>query len=688
MLLMILKMSGVTGLYVILSAVLYRLTKDKKLTWQYKLIIGIVYGLCSVASTHFGVDYGDMMLNVRDIAPLAAGLFFSPVSGLIAGTIGGVERYIVGEFFGIGSYTRIACSVSTCLAGILAFVLAIKVFKRKKPSPFYAFWLGAVMEVFHMYVVFITHRNDMEMAFKVVKTCAIPMIIFTGIGLAVSAIVLQVMSGEWKNPFVKREGKDIPVSDRFQSHLFIVTMAVILLSFGLSFLLQTQAVVQDGQAVLDSGLYYIDERIKVSGLDSSVEAAGIGEAYKFSIIREDGKIFLGEGRPLTLDSEQTKLVTENADGDYFSGAFFDEEMLCKSERVDQDGVKYFILVMTPESKIYGVRDQQAYESAFSYILLFTVIYVVVSALVRRIVVRNIELINDSLERITSGDLDEHVEVHNSSEFASLSDDINQTVEALKGYIDAAEKRIEQELEFARTIQASALPGNFEFPNRNEFEIFASMDPAKEVGGDFYDFFFVDNDHFALVIADVSGKGIPAALFMMRSKTAIRTYAQTYSLPEDILFHANNTLCEGNDALMFVTAWVAIVNLRTGHVRCANAGHEFPVIKHVDGDYEYLKDKHSPPLASIEDVKPKGYDFTLEPGEEIFVYTDGIPEAIDDKVEQYGSDRLLDVLNRSKGKALTQILAATREDVRVFANGADQFDDITMIGFRYLQNTDD
>ena len=583
---MILKMSAVTLSYVALSGIIWWLTRNRKLKVTDKIFIGLVYGLCSVASTHYGVDYGDMMLNVRDIGPLAAGLFFDPVSGLIAGLIGGIERFIVGEFFGIGAYTRIACSVSTCLAGVLSMVLALKVFKGKKPSPFYAFFMGAVMEVFHMYVVFGTHRSDMHMAFKVVKTCSIPMIIFTGLGIALSSVLLQVCSGEWKNPFRRKKEEDMPVSARFQKWLFAVISGVIVISFLFTYVLQTQAANQRAVGVADP------------------------------------------------------------------------------------------------TEIFEARDQQAYEIGFSYILIFTVMYVLISFLVHKIVVKNIEMINTSLEKITDGNLDEVVGVRNSSEFATLSDDINQTVEALKGYIDAAEKRIEQELEFARTIQESALPTNFVFPNRNEFELFATMDPAKEVGGDFYDFFFVDTDKVALVIADVSGKGIPAALFMMRSKTAIRTYAQTEGSPAEVLFKANNALCEGNDAEMFVTAWIGIIDLKTGVMKCANAGHEFPVIRRADGDYEYIKDKHTPPLATMEGIKPKEYELEIGVGDEIFVYTDGIPEAINEKEEQYDADRLLVALNKTKDKSLTQILASVREDVRIFVGEADQFDDITMLAFRY------
>ena len=304
----------------------------------------------------------------------------------------------------------------------------------------------------------------------------------------------------------------------------------------------------------------------------------------------------------------------------------------------------------------------------------------IAYLVNQIVVSNIHLINKSLGKITNGNLNEVVTVRSSSEFASLSDDINQTVVTLKGYIDAAEKRIEQELLLARTIQVSVLPQNFTFPDHKEFNLFASMKPAKEVGGDFYDFFFVDRDKIALVIADVSGKGIPAAMFMMRSKTAIRSFAKAGETPEEILIKANAALCEGNDAEMFVTVWIGILDLTTGLMQCANAGHEYPAIMHTGGKYELIKDKHSLALAAMPSTKPKPYEIQLQPRDRLFVYTDGIPEAINEETVQYGTDRMIETLNCTVGMSIAETLPFVAENINAFKGEAAQFDDITMLGF--------
>ena len=167
-------MSAITLVYVVVTFLLWKSVKDRELSIGDKLGLGFLYGILSIYSTHFGIDYGDMVLNVRDLGPMAAGLFFHPLSGIIAGLIGGIERYIVGTYFGVGAYTTVACSISTCLAGFFAAFLNKFIFKGDKPSIAYAFFMGSVIEVFHMYVVFLTHRNDMMMAFTVVRTCSVP----------------------------------------------------------------------------------------------------------------------------------------------------------------------------------------------------------------------------------------------------------------------------------------------------------------------------------------------------------------------------------------------------------------------------------------------------------------------------------------------------------------------------------
>ncbi|WP_051538138.1 SpoIIE family protein phosphatase [Butyrivibrio proteoclasticus] len=676
MIIMIIKMILLVMLYLFFTAMVWLWTRKYGLNRLHKLAIGIIYGISAILATHYGVSFGDMIINVRDLGPLIAGLFFSPYAGVIAGLIGGVERYIAGTYFGVGTYTRVACSVSTCLAGFVALLMNKKVFRGKKPSPVYAFFMGAVMEVFHMYVVFVTHRSDMRMAFTVVKTCSVPMIIFTGIGLACCSIMLQCFTGEWKNPFVKRSEESISVSQKFQRWLFLVTSIVVVFSFIFSFTLQNQSAYQNSCLSLEKSAEHLKQRYLLG--DTNIPDQSNVE---FDFFTEDGRIIQGRHKGVRIPEDKVKLA-KSYEGKTFEGRMYDDNYLIRVDRADKD---VFLVVYMVDEEVYWYRNAMAYETALSDILLFTVIYVLIAFLVNQIVVINIQLVNKSLNKITNGDLNEVVQVRSSSEFASLSDDINQTVLVLKSYIDAAEKRIEQELIFAKTIQENALPKTFVFPERDEFELYASMKPAKEIGGDFYDFFFIDMSRMALVIADVSGKGIPAALFMMRSKTAIRSLAESGLEPAEIIYKANNALCEGNDAEMFVTVWIGIIDLCTGVMKCANAGHEYPAIMRAGGDYELLKDKHSLALAAMENLKAKEYEITLNPGDKLFVYTDGVPEAINENVEQYGTDRMIEVLNVVKNDSIQDTLAGVSASVNAFKGDADQFDDITMLGFEFKKN---
>ena len=670
------KMTGATLLYVLFTILIWYKTHDKKMNTLTIVSIGVLYGIGSILSTHFGIDYHEMLLNVRDIGPLAAGFFFNPISGVIAGLIGGIERYIVGTYFGIGSYTRIACSVSTCLAGFLPLIMKNYIFKGQRPNVVYSFFIGATMEVFHMYVVFITHREDMEMAFYVVKNCATYMIIFTAIGLSLSAVAISVLEGTWHRPLNRKKSRDIPITNTFQKALFVVMFVVIGINFATSYWLQTQTAYQYSKQEIDDTIEDIKDRYNGNVL---LDKVSIGTNGMFDIIEPDGYIVKGNNQGYTLSDEELRLIIEKSKDEFFTQTLFEKVSLCKIKVLDDGN---FLVVILPEDDVFRYRDAQAYENALANILLFTAVFFLVSFIVKQIVVDKIDDVNDSLTKIAKGDLDEVVNVRSSIEFNSLSDDINEMVTALKGYIVAAEQRIAQELEFASSIQASALPSNFKFPNRYEFEIFALMDAAKEVGGDFYDFFFIDESKFVLVIADVSGKGIPAALFMMRSKTAIRSFAESSQSPTEILNKVNLTLCDGNDADMFVTVWIGIIDLKNGEMSCANVGHEFPAIYRANSEYELLEDVHSMPLAVSETAKAKEYKLKLNPGDKIFVYTDGVPEAINTKKEQYGTDRLIKVLNDNKNDLFKKLLPKVREDVAKFADGEEQFDDITMLGFEF------
>lgn len=309
--------------------------------------------------------------------------------------------------------------------------------------------------------------------------------------------------------------------------------------------------------------------------------------------------------------------------------------------------------------------------------------------VRRILIRPlgtlhhaaIGLVENRMENLA----DFKVEIHTGDELEDLSDAFRYMVAELNEYIQdlsrvtAEKERIGAELDVARHIQASMLPCIFPaFPERHEFDIYASMTPAKEVGGDFYDFFLVDDDHLAMVMADVSGKGVPAALFMMISKTLLKSAVQSGLSPGAVLEKVNNQLCENNDAEMFVTVWLGILEISTGKMKCANAGHEYPALMHRDGAFQLFKDKHGLVLAGMEGARYREYALELNEGDRLFVYTDGVPEATNADTVLYGTDRMLHALNEAKGSSCRGLLEALHRDVDAFVGAADQFDDITML----------
>ena len=259
--------------------------------------------------------------------------------------------------------------------------------------------------------------------------------------------------------------------------------------------------------------------------------------------------------------------------------------------------------------------------------------------------------------------------------------VSQTMEYAKQRLESS--RLETELAMASGIQSDMLPSIYPaFPERPEFDIFASMDPAKEVGGDFYDFFLVDEDHLGLVMADVSGKGVPAALFMMASKIIIASNAKLGKSPAEILTDANEAICSNNREDMFVTVWLGILELSTGRLIAANAGHEYPVLKQPGGQFEIVKDKHGLVVGGMPGTKYEEYELRLQPGSKLFVYTDGVPEAIDGSGELFGMERTLAALNDKTGENPEGILKNVRKHVDEFVQEAEQFDDLTMLCLEY------
>ncbi len=361
---------------------------------------------------------------------------------------------------------------------------------------------------------------------------------------------------------------------------------------------------------------------------------------------------------------------------------------------DANGKTAAILcVQRQMDNLVRVRNRYIIKILVVMAALMILVIIIQSIYLHRVFLRPVTKITEEASRFShENDLPEKKlseTVRNNDEIGVLAGSIDRMEERIVKYVDdltkvtAEKERISTELNLATKIQASMLPNIFPpFPDRTEFDIYASMDPAKEVGGDFYDFFLVDDDHLCMVMADVSGKGVPAALFMMASKIILANYAKMGKTPSEILSAANSSICSRNREDMFVTAWLGILEISTGKLTAANAGHEYPVLMQPDGKFELYKDKHGFVIGGMAGLKYKEYTIDMKPGSKLFLYTDGVPEATDAEKQLFGNERMVAALNEKPNGSPQEILKTVRSSVDAFVKDAEQFDDLTMLCLEY------
>ena len=350
--------------------------------------------------------------------------------------------------------------------------------------------------------------------------------------------------------------------------------------------------------------------------------------------------------------------------------------------------------ITEEAKAtYQAKSTQAKHSSWILAGVLALLLGAATLVLGKRIVKPLNRITNRIAELKEGDLEfkmedayrtgDEIEVLAES-FANLSHKTLEYVEQVKT-ATAAKERISTELTMANRIQESMLPHVFPpYPDRKEFDIYATMDPAREVGGDFYDFYLLDDDHLCVVMADVSGKGVPAALFMMISKTILQSCAMLGQSAGAILAKTNEALCSNNQVEMFVTVWLGILEISTGKMTCANAGHEYPAVYSEGGShaFELLKDKHGFVVGGMEGVRYKEYEFRMKPGDKLFVYTDGVPEATNAQLEMFGTERMINVLNGLTGATPKEVLTTVKKEVDAFVGEAEQFDDMTMLCLQY------
>ena len=778
-------------------------TPAKKMPYIAKqIIIGLLFGGVSAFASSFGVSWLGATVNVRDAAPLSAGLIFGAPAGIISGLIGGLYRWF-SVYWGAGTYTQLACSIATILAGFMAAGLRKLMFDNKKPTWGYGICIAVVCEVIHMILIFLTNMDDSSYAFEFVKGATTPMILGNAVAVGCAILIVTLLSHE---RVTRKKGSE-RIANTFQRWLLLCIVIAYLVTSAFTYILQNGMVKIETQKVFTSAIndveadvkgksdaallqiaqsvkaeYENDPAITLSELKEKYNVVEINVINHADVVEkstDDGNV----GYDMTL-SEQSKEFVDvlkvqahfvqkysprGIDGTVWrkyaaikltNGGFIqvgydaaqfhsmldefvvdvtknrhvgtsgfvavcDEDLtlvidndyaglpistigiepptemqegktataLYYADIVDgkaADSLRYMyvfkfvegycIIAAMPETEAMFMRDASLYTSIFMQVLIFAALFVFIYILIKRVIINNLKKINDTLGRITEGDLNVTVDVRSNEEFSSLSDDINSTVTTLKRYIAEAAARIDKELEYAKQIQLSALPTNF--PEDEEYSIYAQMIAAKEVGGDFYDFYKLSDTTVAFLAADVSGKGIPAAMFMMTAKTIIKDLAERGLAVNEIFTLANEKLCENNESGMFVTAWMGILDLTTGNVQFANAGHNPPLLKRADGSFEYLKTRAGFVLAGMEGVRYRIGELTLNPGDRLFLYTDGVPEATNIDNKLYGEDRLLTFMNQNASMEATNLLPALKANIDEFVGEAPQFDDITMLMFDY------
>jgi serine phosphatase RsbU (regulator of sigma subunit) len=353
--------------------------------------------------------------------------------------------------------------------------------------------------------------------------------------------------------------------------------------------------------------------------------------------------------------------------------------------------EWLLSVQIPENEIFAEVENRnnrfSLAIAFSSLLMLCIVYILISKFINR----PIKQLTSDVARLAQGNLDIHVTAASNDELGMLAEAVNKMTADLKKYIEdyahehAEKERIRVELSVAAEIQANMLPRIFPpFPDRKEFDIYASMIPAKEVGGDFYDFYLLDKNNLAVIIADVSGKGVPAALFMVRARTLIKNIAFCRNSvccgksPKDVFETVNNLLCENNDTGMFATAFIGYYNIPGRRFVYANAGHNPPLVKKSGEDYEFIRTKPCLVLGCMENTVYREEEITLGPGDALYLYTDGVTEAMNAGMELFSEQRLRETLDKLKERPLAELLPEIKREIDSFAAGEDQFDDITML----------
>lgn len=662
-----------------------------------QFIVGIIFGLSAVYATELGsIKFMGAIINVRDASPALAGIIFGPIAGITSGLIGAFDRCFIAMFLlGTGSYTVWACAIAVFSAGLIGGIMHLKIFKNRKPYLLHCFIFIMILEVCHMWLIALFHLWDLEQAVLIMNKAFLPVLVINTLSVVLTILLVSILDLKLKKISLIKviKSKDLVYSNNlyysFQFWLiisiiiaFIINSVIVIVLFNIANFNQSYARMNEEY---NSFTALVEQDAKFQNIDYLSElqiyANNWSDDFLYKITIFDEYNF-----PLNSNKEITPYIQEIKKNPSHELFFINGD--------SNSYVVYYGMINNTTIVFYAY---EMYEYFMSYlgqavslgfqILIFSVVLIIVFVLMKKLVSDNLDSVNKSLKEISDGNLEEKINIKSHTEFKMLSESINETVETLKEYINAESERYKEDLIMAQQIQLSALPSVFPpFPDKKEIDIFAKYKSTNEVGGDFYDYYFVDKDLLCFLIADVSGKGIPAAMFMMRAKTAIKVFAEKYKNPALTLKAANNYLCDGNRAELFVTCWICFFNIKTGQMQYASAGHNPPVILNtVKNEVRFLKSKISLVLGGMENIDYENKLGALQPNDKLLLYTDGITEAHNNKNLLFGDKRLLDVLQKSINQNVEKICIKLFNIVDDFKGNSDQFDDMTCLCFCYYGN---
>ena len=763
--------------------------------YKKQIIIGLSFGVISILGSELGYSYLGAQINCRDAAPVCAGLLFGPLAGIIAGLMGGIERWFA-VAWGAGTFTRLACTLGTILAGVHAALLRKYVFDNRRPFWLLAIAVAVLVEVIHLFLIVLTHTDAFREAFEIISSIGITLIVINSFSIGISSIIITLISQS--NITLERKKQGRRITQIIQQWLIVAFALAFVLSTWYIYTYQTALSRQESRTLLEQSIKDVENGIDdltnhiliqyateiTEELDKDLETLatwyglteinianekgiitdtnnkdfigfdfhsgpqsreflciidGDAESYtqdympntyyqqhdgkivymKYGAVAyKDGLLQVGynadEFKSLTgtiLESVRSRHIGQTgfviiADNNGEILYLPEEVQKGNNEKIDLNKYEpfsmqkckvngedyyysydktesYTIVGLYPLAEAERTRNISIYINSFMELIIFACLYIMIYKFIDIAVVRRINGFQNGLNAISNGQLDTSLNIRSTKEYSDLSDDINKTVNTLKKYIGEAEQRIKTELDLANNIQKSSLPIVTPIiSKRGDFEIAPFMATAKEVGGDFYDFYFTNRHTLNFVIADVSGKGIPAALFMMRAKTELRSLSEIGYPVNEVLEKGNYELCNGNDAGMFVTCWQGRIDLETGLVQYANGGHNPPIVKRKNGDTFFLKEKVNFILGGMDSSKYNIQEIQLEPGDLIFLYTDGITEATNSQTELYGEKRLLNFISSHDYEHMDELCEGIKKDIDAFVKEAPQFDDISMIALKY------